>query len=105
MTLVKKLEAYPLVMSTWQQPTHLHHHSLIRLLTQTCLHEFKSGLPTQNNPGIIKFFKKLAHPTPKKKNKNSRNFADIIKLQSPQATKRSFKIHLYKQISQEETFS
>jgi len=48
-------------------------------------------LPTQNNPSIIRFFKKLAHPTPKKKKKKSRNFADIIKLQSPQATKRGFR--------------
>jgi hypothetical protein len=60
-------------MSTWQQTTHLHHRlhhiSLIWLLTQTCFQEFESGLPTQNNPSIIQVFKKLAHPTPKKKNK------------------------------------
>jgi hypothetical protein len=75
------------------------------LLTQTCFQEFESGLPTQNNPSIIQVFKKLAHPTPKKKNKIPEILQTSSNCKVPRLQKGASEIHLYKQISQEETFS
>ncbi len=78
---------------------------LIWLLTQTFFHEFKSWLPTQNNPSIIRFFKELSHPTPKKKKKIPEILQTSSNCKVPRLQKGASEIHLHMQISQEETFS